>query len=772
MKTERFYTKKLLKKRLLGVGSVCLAMPFWSSQAIAAENNVSSERRTVLAIEEVVVTSQMREQSLQDIPFSVSALTQEDIKNQGITDLSQLGRSVPGLAIVDLGLGMTQISIRGLSSGQTVNDQPGKKETVGLYLDDIPLGVSLFSPDIDTFDLERIEVLRGPQGTLYGAGSLGGTIRYITNKPDLDSIGGNLELGASSVESGAANYELKGVVNIPLVKGKAAVRVAGYTERRGGFIDNAATGEKDINDADRQGGRMIFAWLPTENLEIEAKFLYQDIETNAVPRNDVFNVMPGAPASFGDYQQFVSIDEGVEDQTYLGSLNISYDFPSVRLESITSYMDRDLKFDSDFTIFTYGFLGLTTPSLLADFNQIEGVTQEIRLLSMGSEKLEWVVGGFYSNADRQYGQDWWIPGVDAEFAINSPIDFGAPVDDVYRSRFDLENTQSAIFGEATYYFNEQWSATLGLRVYEVEEKRDVSVAGFFNGGVTSEQGFEYDDDGYTPRVVISYQPSENATLSLQVAEGFRLGGINDALPSTCDAEITQIGAGRTFDSESAMNYEFMAKTHWLENRLSINASLYHIDYEDLQLTHILGCGYSQNVNVPEARSRGVELEVTALPFDNLLLSLGASYIDAEITDVLEGSGLPGAVEGNQLPTSPKFQISASATYNWSVFDAWESYASVQYQHIASSFTFIADMAMDEYPVPGTPSTELPSYSITSFRAGLTDDKWSLDLFVTNLFDKKALLNNWYLQAGGQPLLLGNMVNTPRTFGVKVARTFY
>src|ERR1700737_432387 len=299
-------------------------------------------------LEEIVVTAQKRAGSVQDTPFSVSATSQEQIRNSGAGNITDFARNIAGLTIADLGPGQSQVAIRGISSGQVIRDQPGVKEQVGVYLDESAISVALFTPDLELFDLDRVEVLRGPQGTLFGAGSEAGTLRYITTQPKLGILEGLTDAAVEWPKSGSVGGSGRLALNLPMGD-TAAARIVVYEHHLPGFIDAIQPNgsiKRDVNDGDRWGVRLSMLWKPTEQLSITPRFVFQNLTTNGYPREDAYNIlgnpyMTTQPAvSIGPRQQYTQQREGIDDDFGLADLKVDYDFGPATLTSITSYTHR------------------------------------------------------------------------------------------------------------------------------------------------------------------------------------------------------------------------------------------------------------------------------------------------------------------------------------------------------------------------------------------------------------------------------------------------
>ncbi|WP_235015393.1 TonB-dependent receptor [Oceanicoccus sp. KOV_DT_Chl] len=387
---------------------------------------VAAERAT---IEEVLVTATKRSTSIKDVPFSINAQTQQDIQRAGAGSLEDLARNVAGLSIQNLGPGQSQVSIRGVSAGQVIRDQPGVKEQVGIYLDESVISLSLFTPDFDLFDLNRVETLRGPQGTLFGSGSVGGTVRYITNQPTFESVEGLIEANFHTVTDGEEGGHFKGMVNIP-ISDTLAMRVVAYNTEYAGYID--ALGEngarsRDVNGGTRTGGRIALKFQPTESLTITPRITYQELESDGFNRQEVFNLYANPytttrPAiQLGEREQYLLLDEKFTDETLLADLVVEINLDAFDITSITSYTERDILVSRDASALTGSVsvdvgipdAGVLLPSNLRDTTDLEQLTQEVRLSSNGNGALQWLVGAFYSDTDREYEQRLPTPGYDA-----------------------------------------------------------------------------------------------------------------------------------------------------------------------------------------------------------------------------------------------------------------------------------------------------------------------------------------------------------------------
>ncbi|HEY6123431.1 MAG TPA: TonB-dependent receptor [Steroidobacteraceae bacterium] len=791
-----------------GAAALLIAVPFASS---AQEASPTDDEIT----EEIIVTAQKRATSLQDVPFSVAAVTAEDLEQSGATNIVELARSVPGLYIADLGPGQSQVAIRGISAGQVVRDQAGVKESVGIYLDESPISVALFTPDHDLYDLDRIEVLRGPQGTLFGAGSSSGTVRYITAQPNVGELGGSVDLTFNSLTDGEYGGSIRGSLNVPIGE-NSAMRAVGYISELPGFIDAhypGRTTNEDVNGGSRTGGRLAFRFEPSENFTITPRIVYQKLETDGYPRIDAYNILGNVyttteprvdPSDRGQVTQF---QEGLTDEFTMGDLKLDFDFGNVGMTSVTSYIDRTVEVIRDASQLTGSVtkdLGGTDAqarlnSPLIDSTDLSVFSQEIRFASTGEGPFQWLAGAFYQEAERDYGQNLPTPGYDAlsQSLIGADSsDFGSPPDTPFYSDLSYDFSQFALFGEATYRFSPQWALTGGLRYYDFSEDRTLTFAGLFaDQGYTDEPG-SVSSDGFSPRVILAFSPNENVQLTAQVARGFRLGGINDPLNVTlCSpADLVTYDGRENWEDEEVTNYEIGAKTRSSDGRVTFNAAVFMSDIEGLQVIADAGSCSSRIILNAEAESVGAEMELYVRPDEHWDLGLSATYVQAEITESQLASGTPiaGIRDGNRLPTSPELQAAASVAYNWSMSDSLTSYVRLTLQHVGSSYTQLADqepnfglISNSATRPPGSarlinlggiPSNttiafdaELPAYDIANLRWGIGTDSWEAALFVNNLWDELAFLS--IDRERGRSARVGYLTNPPRTYGVNFHMNF-
>jgi iron complex outermembrane recepter protein len=775
----------------------------------------SAQQQTDQGIQEVIVTAQKRATSLEDVPFSVAAQTQDDIRNSGSQSIIDLARNVAGLTIADIGPGQSQIAIRGISSGQVVRDQPGVKPQVGVYLDESPISIALFTPDLELFDLERVEVLRGPQGTLFGAGSESGTLRYITAQPKLGVTEGTVAGQLETVKNGNSAGEVKAAVNLPL-SDTTALRLVGYNDDLPGFIKAygpEGTVEDAANTGRKTGTRIALLWKPSDTISLTPRFVYQKLHTDGFPRTDIYNILGNpytqiAPVPLGDRTQYRQFREGIDDDFKLYDLKFDASLGFADLTSITSYTDRKLVVLRDASQLTgsvtFQFGGtqadVRTNSPLNDHNAIGSFSEEVRLSSTDKGPLQWVVGAFFEHMNRVYGQDLLTIGYDDIVARllgfpDSSAATGAPADTPFFSDLHYNFKQSALFGEATFRFNSQWALTAGLRGFKFTEDKSVYFAGLFSNHaatLTPVLG-STDSNGVAPRAILTFDATPDVKLNLQASRGFRLGGINDPINQpicgTKDFD-TYKNLPVKWNDEWADNYELGSKMQFMEHRVTLNVAAFYTKIKDLQAgVDAGGCSSRLTVNVP-AEVKGLEAELFARPNSAWDFGLSATYADAKLTGTVSEpvNGVPtvigGLQDGARMPTAPKFQAVASVGYNMpAVFHQMDFFAVATGQYVGSSFTQIGDEVQGFGTVPaalffnfGNSSIsgfsfnpELPAYHLINFRLGLRAQGLEYAAFINNLTDESAYLSLDRERA--RRARVGYLTNQPRTIGVSIMKKF-
>lgn len=766
--------------------------------------------------EEVTVTAMKREgvDTVLSTPVSIAAPTEEVLRERGADTIEQVATNVANFAVQNLGPGQSQVSLRGVSSGQIARDQPGPKEEVGEYLDESVISFLLFTPDINLFDMNRIEVLRGPQGTLFGSGSLGGTVRYVTNQPELGVNRVFAELSGSTLSDGNQGGSVKVGFNSALGNA-AALRVIGYYDRFAGYQDAVqpdGSVDEDVNTGDRYGGRVAVQIAATDRVTITPRFVYQKTEADGWNRTDIYNIL-GNPftttrraVQLGDRQLFTQIPEPMTDEFWLADLHLDVNFGPVTMTSITTYTHRDILVVRDAGALTAsitgGSIGLpeavySLDAPLDDKTNAHAFIEELRF-SGGHDRFRWVAGGFYSDGSKDYGQDLDVAGFTRISGIPSR-GLRAPEDHLFFSDLTYDTRQYALFGEGTLSITPQFDVTAGVRYYNFKDDRTQIFDGIFGNDNTGtslvSQPGTTEADGFAPRFIASYKVTDDTTINAQVSKGFRLGGLNDPLNvPLCTAQDLVVFGGRPgFDDETAWNYELGSKSRLFGGRGSLSASAFYIDIQDLQVVVTAGSCSSRLVfSVPKARTVGAELEFASAIGEFFDFAVSAGYNDAELrSDVRDGTGaiVSGIESGNRLPSVPKFQAALAATYQQPISPGFLGYVTTSYQHVGSRFTQVGDdvpgfgvvnlLSFQQSggatiggPLTQTTFTfdpELPAYDIVNLRLGVRHGVWDIAVFANNLFDERALLA--LDRERGLRARVGYLVNQPRTIGISTRFDF-
>lgn len=781
---------------------------------VVGEANVDFVIQPVL-LQSVIVTATLREQELADVPFSIAAPSARELRERGADDIEDIAANVAGFSVQNLGPGQSQVAIRGASAGQIARDQPGVKEQAGVYLDDSPISLSLFTPDLDLFDVSRVEVLRGPQGTLFGSGSLAGTVRYITNQPELGVRSTFGEVGGSFIQGGSSGANVKIGTNVPLGE-TSALRMAVYHNEIAGYMDAVQPDlsvDEDVNTGTRTGVRAALRYTPTDQLSITPRLVFQTVRMDGWNRIDAFNILANPytttrPAvTLGGRRLFTQIEEPFTDDFILGDLNLTYGMGFGSLTSITSYTDRDVLVVRDAgaltSSITGGSIGLdeevyTLDAPLYDATTARVFTQELRL-GGGAERTRWVLGGFFSKSRRDYGQTLQVSGFEAATGIPTE-GLRAPRDVLFYSDLSYDLRQTALFGEATIGVLDRLDLTGGLRYYNFDEDREQIFDAIFandNTGTSlvSTPG-STSADGFAPRVIASLRATPDLTLNAQASRGFRLGGINDPLnvPLCTDEDLATFSGRDSWTDETAWNYEVGAKAQFMGGRSSLNLSAFYMDIEDLQLIVTAGSCSSRLVfNVPKAVSQGAEIELAVAPSQYFDLAVSATFTNSELRSTLisvDADGVESIVagieDGNRLPSVPNVQAAAAATFRRPMRSGSEGFLTATVNHIGSRFTQIDDHAegvgtvdlnsFDPNTIGGplTQSTftfdpELPAYTLMNLRIGMARGEWETALFVNNITDERAFLA--LDRERGLRARVGYLTNQPRTFGVTLGFSY-
>jgi len=694
-------------------------------------------------IEEIIVTATRREASVQSVPLSVSVLTHEDIERLGATGFADYAGIVPGVSFTDIGFGGEKHVIRGISSSANL---PEINPTTTLYLDEVPVMGGGIGPhyhaDPMLVDVARVEVLRGPQGTLFGASSMGGAIRIITGQPDVSEQGGFLSAAVSSYDGGGAGYELHGMYNAPLNDGRAAIRAVGYYRDMDGFIDNLTTGINNVNTDDIVGARLSGTALLSDNVSMTGRIAYQDRESAG---NSIEEIEDGPRLQS-------RLPESNSDEWINYNLVIEADFAWATLLSSTSYLDRSVLVTLDISPFIDAVFGISNPLWTDIADDTREFIQELRLISDDTGQFSWVAGLFYQNQDQDWDQDMPSPGLD-EMTGGAA---GAP-DNILIARYNYTLEQIALYGELSYTITDRLELIVGARWFNIDREFTVNSIGLLAGGSLSESGTS-SESGTTPKIGLNFAYSEELTLYITAAEGFRAGGPNAGEGSNlpeCEQELRDLGYSEypySYDSDSLWSYELGAKTRWFDGRASLNATVYHIDWSDMQTQRFLDCGITFGENAGDATVDGVELEFVTNPTDSFNIILAAGYTDATLKEDVPNLG---GREGDRIPGVPRYTGNVGLSYFFPAFGR-DAFIRGDYHYVGNSYT----------EFDSTTRLEMPSYQITNLRIGMNGEHWTATLFAHNVFDERGILI-----VEDNILRQSETATPPRTIGISTTWSF-
>jgi outer membrane receptor protein involved in Fe transport len=696
------------------------------------------------ALEEVVVTAQKRTERLQDVPVSVTAVSGHELEAVHATSLADYAAYVPSLQVISfLGQpGQVNLALRGITTGSTAANQ-----SVAIYVDDVPVGSSSIyagggssGMDLVPYDVERIEVLEGPQGTLYGASALGGLLKYVTKQPDLTQTEFRFGLDASDVYNATrAGYGLRASANVPLIPNELAFSVSASHAYTPGYIDNVATGEKSFNSGVQDSARLAALWRPSERFSVELSALY-----NRSPFNGAGYVAVNSAAGQPPLGRYDNIDvepdsNNVTTQLYVARLR--YDAGWASITSVSSFSRFNSFSQADGSSIFYPFFGVYAAfTTRSDVNKF---TQEIRLASPEHQKFNWVTGVFFTNENASGGQTGLAltPGTNEPDPVFNPL---IVTDEPSRFR------EVAAFGNGTYSITDAWDVSAGLRGSHNEQSVNETAYGSLFDATASDPAVTLFPDVSQNKVTYSASSSYHLTpdqmLYARIATGYRPGGANKIAPD----------APPTFGPDTTTNYEAGIKSEWLGRRLLFNLTAFYIDWRDTQVTGVTPLGLTYISNAGAAVSKGMELTSEWTPLRGLTLGLNATYTDAYLT--ADAPGL-GGVSGDPLPSTPKLSGSLTLHYERPVLQGFTGVLDGVWRYVGPRNTAF----------PGSTDIignyRLASYGTLDLSAGLSRNAWTARLFVRNATNRYTYL--FVLPPGGPDSPTSNVIPVPRTIGLSV-----
>ena len=773
----------------LATATAVFSTAAWAQTATGGERAAQSEQ-----IEVVTVTAQKRKEDPNKVAMSISAVSGASLQAQHVNDFTDLTRAVPNISFTaasgngGAGPGTSNIEIRGISSAAGA-------ATVGIYLGEVSLTVgnvyTMGTIEPKFFDIDRVEVLRGPQATLYGASSMGGTIKFVPNEPDLKEREFSTYTEVSSIKSGSASYSANVVGNIPLVADELALRIGVQAQRTGGFIDqvdgNGAVIADNINKVDDQELRMALKWRPTGALTVTPSLYYQRVEAQDIA---AFNL------ELPRYQAQKQVREPSVDTLLTPNVTVNWDLGRADLTSSTSYFRR--KFDRQQNGSAYNSYSLSTfltstedggtappalidavaalPSTVFLNNRVRQLSQEFRLASKpynaAVSPWTWLGGVYLSNQHTNINENDPIFGVNDTFAafgfstadpdiLPDAYPNAFPNDNAYQGIFHYHEKQASIFGELNYYFTPSVHVTVGARYL----KRDLTLDqqnSLYLAGAGSNSSTSLSSKAFTPKYAVTWEVNPANTLYASVAKGFRLGGANVFVPpTTCGPDLEANGITKgpaTYDPDNLWSYEAGSKSRFLNNRVSLNASAFYVKWKNIQQgVYLPTCAYTYNANAGDATSRGFEFELKAKPMAGLTLGASGGVVKAELSNN-KGlqNGIVGAVAGAQIQGVPKYNAAINAQYNFAVGEHG-AFVMGGVQWVGSSKGSLN---------PEQTDYNRPAYHTADLSAGIAYERYNVSVFVKNALDTDTVIQHPQVAS----IVQGYRVQ-PRSIGVSVAARF-
>jgi iron complex outermembrane recepter protein len=703
---------------------------------------------TAHTLQEIVVTAEKRSESIQKVPLDVTVLDQTKLTQMGATSLVDYANTIPSLSMESLAPGEQQVFLRGVTTVVDTSTRGSTQSTTGIYIDDMIVSNNVTAPDLDLFDVNRIEVLKGPQGTLYGDGSVGGLVRVITNKADPRQFSADLQATGGSIEHGGGDYGANAMANVPLVSDKLALRVVGQYRHNDGFIDDVVQNRRNVNSMTQWGGRASLAWDATARLNVTLNALYQGTALGA--QND-YNLL------LGDLKRGTIYPEPLNTIFKLYNATIKYDFGWSQLLSTSSYSTYYHRDDTDFTDFLATILPVTLPSLGRQGYDSRSVSEEMRLTSENARKLSWLLGLYYFRyKESNYEHDVSHGLFDFFSAIGEPLQgtpFDVGPDVIFNDNAKISHTEYAGFGELTYHLARGFSATVGGRYFSDKLENQDDAGGVVSGSPPTDLRASTNDTGSVYRFRLADQINARDLVYVLASEGYRIGGLNPLNPFT----INDPTYPRAFQPDHLWNYEAGVKTGWLDGRLTIDGAAYHIDWQNMQIEVTLPTGFSEIANAGAASITGTELDVAYVPADWLALGINGSLIDAQLAKT---SAI--GEKGERLVGVPHQQGSAYVQGTFPMGSGMSGFVRLDADYMGTMRRFFG--ALDNFETYG-------NYTLANFRTGLRRGDLSVTLFVSNLADRRAALFTGQQSTTTPTGRLDRYTNQPRTVGITVEESF-
>jgi len=730
---------------LLAGAAGCILSP----QAQAQQTPAPEAPKGSILLEEIIVTATKRRESVREVSGGVSAVTGAQLEAIGAQSFADYIQRTPGVVFNDYQPGTSHVVIRGVATSSGNVQGQG---TTGYYINEVPLtepGWTIVIPDVDTFDVNRVEVLRGPQGSLFGSASMGGAVNYIANKADATGLDMAVESTLSQTKNADLGYTMKGMVNVPVVEDKLAVRAAGSFRRDQGFIDNIGIGKDGSGDVAVGGGRLSVVWKPDDLTEVSWLSLYQKTDADDEPYRN---------PTVGELERSTSLAEPNTTDVEIHSLRVDRDLGFATLTAMGAYQKKKQDFIFDFSPYRAAYnadlgLNLTSPLYIASGGDSEGKSGELRLASKDDGPFKWLIGAMYFETDKHLYEGLGAEGAAAAFDASPLYGPGtgaiiAPDGRIFNAYYtDLKGKESALFGEASYNVTPEWKLTAGGRLFKTEVTSIATSSGFSAYPVVPAATVDKSkEDGFTPKLSLTYTPSRDLMVYGLYSEGFRFG-----TPNTQGLSAYPVPSGSK--SDTLKNYELGIRTSHLDGDLTLDLTAFYVDWKDIQLRLQTPDNFNYASNGSAADIKGLEFSGAWHATDNLDLQTSVTYMEARLKEDLFILWYGTAPKGSRLAGSADWSIANTAIYQ---FEAeYDPTLTLAHRYISKG---ISDM---NSAVPGVTPNEQGGYNIFDARLGGHFAGSTITLFVNNITDKRGVTRTVISDSGGY----NQGLVRPRTFGV-------
>jgi len=760
-----------LSSLTLIAGVSWLALLALTPPALAAD-----EAKDDVQFEEILVTATKRgNQTLIDVPIAIQAIGGDTLRDKGVQDFADWAPSITGLRYEDLGPGDKRIFLRGVNSIGA--------STTGIYFDEAVITGSNKEDgggrnvDIKLYDLDRIEVLKGPQGTLYGASSMSGTIKMIPKKPDASDIDAYVDGSLGNTDGGGFNWDVNAMVNLPIVEDKVAIRMVGWNVDRSGYVDNVRLGTNNINDEHTYGGRVMLRLIASEQFTLDASIMIQRTDVGGTSRITPAGTEGHAPAPSlpfflgGDLKTTSFTKDQWNDDWEIYSLTANYEMDNGSITATSNWFTRRLNFNFDSTPILI-FFGAPVPAITHQPQSRRVWSNEIRYASDWEGPLQIVVGGLVQREKTNFE----VQVIASDPATGKALGPWDPNNDfftgsgiaIFGRTNDGSINQEALFGEASFDVTDKLTATIGARYFhssqDSSELQTHPFFGFPDENRPAPKPNSSSDNKTTLKFNLAYKASDDIMLYATASQGFRVGGLNSAAIPL----IAQIP--RHFGPDSLWNYELGMKSRFADDKILLNVTVFEIDWSNMQSVSKDATGAFQFIaNAGDTRIRGLEADTTFRPNDHIEFTMGGAYTDAYLKEDQPGVTPGNVVEvvfpghkGDPVPNVPKYTFNSSLQYTADITEDMSGIFRVDYSWVGGSRT--------EFRPRGSgaagfnPHTEqIGAYSNFNARFGIEKDNWSAKIFVNNLFDTRGIVDA--ISSDQDPL--AQLITRPRTYGINV-----